>query len=197
MKVIAVFGSGRPSPGSPAYEQARETGRLLAQAGFSVATGGYDGTMRGVSQGAAEAGGHVIGVGSRQIEQFRPGGLNEWVQESIMYDTLADRLLHLVRHNDGMIALPGGIGTLSELALAWSFLQVGEVGARPFALVGDTWKSSIQAMFDPAYVNRSHLALLKFAATPSEAVTFISGNSNPKSKIQNDFLEIGRLPADG
>lgn len=176
MKIIAVFGSGRPSPGSPAYEQARETGRLLAEADFAVATGGYDGTMCGVSQGAAEAGGHVIGVGSRQIEQFRPGGLNKWVHENIMYDTLADRLLHLVRHNDGMIALPGGIGTLSELALAWSFLQVGEIEKRPFALVGRRWETGIHTVFDPAYISRKHLDLLSFAATPGEAVAFITNH---------------------
>ncbi|MFQ5419214.1 MAG: LOG family protein [Anaerolineae bacterium] len=174
MKTIAVFGSGRPSPGSPAYEVARETGRQLAESGFAVATGGYDGTMSGVSQGAAEAGGHVIGVGSRQIERFRPGGLNEWVKEAIMYDTLADRLLHLVRHNDGMIALPGGIGTLSELALAWSFLQVGEIEKRPFVLIGKTWETTIQAAFNPDYIRRKHLGLLQFVATPSEAVTLVA-----------------------
>ena len=65
-----------------------------------MATGGYSGTMTAVSQGAADAGGHVIGVTCRQIEQFRPLGPNQWVKEEIKYDTLTERLLHLVRHND-------------------------------------------------------------------------------------------------
>ena len=71
-KVISVFGSSAPRPGSEAYEWGRRVGRLLAEAGLTVATGGYSGTMTAVSQGAAEAGGHVIGVTSSQIEQFRP-----------------------------------------------------------------------------------------------------------------------------
>ncbi len=78
-RVIAVFGSSAPQPGSAAYEEARQIGRLLAEAGCAVATGGYCGTMAAVSQGAAEAGGHVIGVTCDQIEQFRPLGPNEWV----------------------------------------------------------------------------------------------------------------------
>lgn len=95
-RIISVFGSSAPQPGSGAYEEARRVGELLAQAGFAVATGGYSGTMTAVSQGASEAGGHVIGVTSAQIEQFRPLGPNRWVAEEIKFETLRDRLLHLV-----------------------------------------------------------------------------------------------------
>ena len=70
--VISVFGSSAPQPGSADYEAARDLGRRLAEAGFTVQTGGYMGTMEGVSRGANEAGGHVIGVTCDQIEEFRP-----------------------------------------------------------------------------------------------------------------------------
>lgn len=172
-KVIAVFGSSQPKPGSAAYEQAKEVGQHLAQAGFAVATGGYAGTMAAVSQGAASAGGHVVGVGCTRIEQFRPGGLNEWVVEPVYYDTLQERLLHLVTNNDGMIALPGGIGTLSELSLAWSLLQVREIEARPLVLLGDIWRRTMEAFIHTDYVHPEHTDLLYFAATPAEAVQII------------------------
>lgn len=169
-KVISVFGSARPQPGSAVYESARQVGRRLAEKGYAVATGGYSGTMTAVSQGAAEANGHVIGVTCDQIERFRPLAPNQWVAEEIRYDTLRQRLLHLVTHNDGMIVLPGGIGTLSEMSLAWSFLQTGEIEPRPFVLLGDIWPQTVNAFFDPDYIMDSHMALLRYASTPHEAV---------------------------
>jgi hypothetical protein len=173
-RVISVFGSSAPQPGSPVYAMAYRVGRLLAEAGFAVATGGYSGTMTAVSQGAAEAGGHVIGVTSAQIEQFRPLGPNQWVREEIKYQTLRDRLLHLVTRNDGMIVLPGGIGTLSEMTLAWSFLQVGEIPARPFALLGPKWKAALDAFYDAEFIHPAHLDMLYFADSPEMAVAHIT-----------------------
>jgi uncharacterized protein (TIGR00730 family) len=171
--VIAVFGSASPAADSEAYWLAHRVGRLLAEAGFAVATGGYSGTMSAVSQGACEVGGHVIGVTSAQIERFRPLGCNEWVTEEIKYESLRERLLHLVTNNDGMIVLPGGVGTLSEMALAWSFIQVGEMERRPLVLLGDLWRDTIESFFRPEYVRDSHLDLLYLAETAEEAVGYI------------------------
>lgn len=174
--VIAVFGSASPAADSEAYRLAHRVGWLLGEAGFAVATGGYSGTMSAVSQGACEVGGHVIGVTSAQIERFRPLGCNEWVKEEIKYESLRDRLLHLVTHNDGMIVLPGGVGTLSEMALAWSFLQVGEIKPRPLVLLGDLWRDTIETFFRPEYVRDSHLELLYLAETPEQAVSYLVQN---------------------
>jgi uncharacterized protein (TIGR00730 family) len=171
--VIAVFGSAAPQPGSVDYDRAYGLGRLLAEAGYVVATDGYSGTMAAVSQGAHDAGGHVVGVTCGQIERFRPLGCNEWVKEEIKYDTLRERLLHLVTHNDGMVVLPGGIGTLSEMALAWSFLQTGEIQRRPLVLLGDMWRRTVEAFARPSYVPEMHQALLSFAETPAQAVTIL------------------------
>ncbi len=175
-KIISVFGSSAPKSGSEPFASAYLVGRLLAEAGFTVATGGYGGTMTAVSQGASEAGGHVIGVTSEQIEQFRPIGPNQWVKEEIRHKTLRERLLHLIVHNDGMIVLPGGIGTLSEMTLAWSFLQVGEIEKRPLILLGDLWKETIEAFNDTRYVRQPHLDLLTFVDSAETAVSAIQAN---------------------
>ncbi|MDX1613959.1 MAG: LOG family protein [Candidatus Promineifilaceae bacterium] len=171
--VISVFGSHAPEPDSEDYAMATRVGRHLAQAGFVVATGGYSGTMAAVSQGAAEAGGHVIGVASGRIERMRGATLNQWVQTAIRYDNLTERLMHLVTKNDGMIVLPGGIGTLSEFALAWSFLQVGELGPRPLVLLGEMWRRTLDTFVQPRMVARDHVSLLKLAGTPEEAVQLL------------------------
>jgi uncharacterized protein (TIGR00730 family) len=173
-RVISVFGGSTPEPGSTAYDEAYQVGRLLAEQGFAVATGGYCGTMTAVSQGAAEAGGHVIGVTSDQIERFRPLAPNEWLKEEIRFPTLQERLIHLVRQNDGMIVLPGGIGTLSEMALAWSYIQVGEISPRPLALLGTSWRDTLTTFSDPQYVRSQHIELLHFADTPQDAVNHVA-----------------------
>ena len=173
MKVISVFGSARPKPDTPDYVQAYEVGRLLAKNGYAVATGGYMGTMEGVSKGASEAGGHVIGVTSQQIELYRPIAPNQWVAEEIKYDSLRERMLHLVMNNDGAIVLPGGVGTLAELALAWNLIQVDEIGARPFVLLGDIWKRTFEAFISADYVTDETAAIAQYADTLEQAVQLI------------------------
>jgi len=163
-------------PGEIDYDRARELGALLAANNFGVATGGYEGIMAGVSQGAAEAGGHVIGVTSVQVEQTRGTTTNRWVQTEIKYPTLAERVMHLVINNDGMIVLPGGIGTLSEFALAWSFIQVEEIDLRPLVLLGDMWAKVLDTFIGYEYVLPEHVQLLNIARAPTEAIDFINQN---------------------
>ena len=78
---VSVFGGSQPREGTTAYEEARKLGELLAKQGHVVLTGGYIGTMEAVSRGAAEAGGHVIGVTCEEIERWRKVGGNRWVKE--------------------------------------------------------------------------------------------------------------------
>ena len=160
--VITIFGGSSPLPGSPAYEEARLLGRLLGEAGFTVATGGYMGTMEAASRGAAEAGGHVIGVTCETIERWRQAGPNPWVKEERKFATLRDRLFHLVEACQAAVALPGGIGTLSEIALTWSFMQTREIPAKPLVLVGRLWRETFGAFLNGSgeYVRESDHGLL-------------------------------------
>jgi len=168
--IISVFGSNDPQPGSADYEAARELGQQLARLGFVVQTGGYRGIMEAASRGASEAGGHVIGVTCAQIEQFRPLGANPWVKEEIRKTTLRERMLHLIECCDGIVAMPGGIGTLSELATAWNFVQVGEIPPRPIIPLGGLWQRTLAAFIDRAYIRPDHVALLTPARTTAEAI---------------------------
>ncbi len=117
---ITVFGGSEPRPGDAAYEAAYQLGRLIGADHHTVLTGGYIGTMEAVSRGVAEAGGHVIGVTCAEIEAWRPGGPNRWVQEEVRFETLRERLYSLIDQCDAALVLPGGIGTLAELAAMWS-----------------------------------------------------------------------------
>lgn len=169
-KVITIFGSSYPKPGSADYEAARNLGRQLAQAGFAVQTGGYYGMMAGVSQGAGEAGGHIIGITCTQIERFRGIVANQWVLEEIKRETLRERLLYLVEHCDGAIIMNGGIGTLSELALMWSLVQVNELSPRPIVTIGGLWQRTLAAFMDNEYIAPEHQRLVLSVRTVDEAV---------------------------
>jgi len=143
MKIITVFGGSLPKPGSEAYQEALILGGLLAKAGYTVQTGGYIGTMEAISRGASEAGGHVIGVTCDEIENWRPVAPNQWVKEQKRCATLRERLYRLIDECAGAIALPGGIGTLTEVALSWGELQINPDEPKPLIVVGQGWQETL------------------------------------------------------
>ncbi len=171
-EIITVFGGSTPRPGDPAYLSAQVIGGDLARAGYAVATGGYMGTMEAVSRGAAESGGVVIGVTSDQIEAWRHAGPNRWVQKEIRVPTVRERLFRLIDLASGLIALPGGIGTLAEVSVSWSLLQTGEVPPRPLILVGDLWQLTMATFLESAegYVPQKDRRLLTLANDETSAV---------------------------
>ncbi len=170
---ITVFGSSRPEPGSEAYETARRLGELLARAGFTVATGGYGGAMEGVSRGANEARGHVIGV---TAEAFRSAA-NTWVSEEIRVKTWQERLFKLVELGAGYVVLPGGTGTLVELSVVWEWINKGFLRVKPLVILGDFWLPVVRVI--PASELRLNPILR--AATPEEAVSRLGEALQPWS----------------
>lgn len=171
MKRIAVFGGASPRPGDPAYQEAYELGRLVGQAGHTVLTGGYSGTMEAVSRGASEAGGRVIGVTCADLEVWRPLPPNQWIDEEIRFQTLRQRMYGLIDNCDLAFALPGGIGTLAEIAAMWSGMQTGEIIRPPVILIGPGWLGVFQALRASLgeYIREPHWAHLEFAPDVEQA----------------------------
>lgn len=169
-KIVSVFGAHTPERGSPDYATARDLGFRLGEAGFTVATGGYEGTMAAVSEGAYAAGGKAIGVTSKRIEQKRGTRVNSWVTEVIVYESLQERLLHLVTKNDAMVVLPGGVGTLTELALSWNLMQVSEVPPKPLLLLGPMWHEVMSTFIRPEFVHHQDREFITFSNSPQEVV---------------------------
>ena len=172
---ISVFGGSQPKEGDPAYAEAKELGRLLAQDGHIVLTGGYIGTMEAVSRGAKEAGGHVIGVTCEDIETWRKVKANSWVMEEVRKTTLIERLHTLIHESDAALALPGGPGTLTEIALMWNLMIVESLHRRPLILIGDGWQSVFDQLFKglDAYVPAHQREILYFAKDVQAAVKLV------------------------
>lgn len=177
---ITVFGGSQPKPGDIAYDQALHLGSLLAEAGYTVLTGGYIGVMEAISRGACEAGGHVIGVTCDQIEKWRSVGPNPWVMEEIRYATMRQRLFGLIEQCDAALALPGGIGTLAEIAVMWSHLQTEAIPARPLILVGEAWETTIDTFYQGLgrYVSEEDRRWIEFAAEVKAAVRLLQSRLN-------------------
>ncbi len=166
--LIAVFGSSTVRPGDPAYALGLDLGRAIAAAGADAMTGGYSGTMEAVSRGAHETGGHVIGV---TVELFEARGpVNDWVRERVHTTDLYERLRHLVERADGFVVLPGSIGTLTELFLAWTLVSVGGRHAAPIVLLGPHWKEFIQALRHPDMVLPHLFEHVQVTESPTDAV---------------------------
>jgi len=174
---ISVFGGSQPKEEDAAYVEAMELGRLLAQRGHTVLTGGYMGAMEAVSRGAHEAGGHVIGVTCEDIEAWRPIKANAWVKEERRKTTLMERLQALVEGCDAAIALPGGAGTLAEISLMWNLMIVESIHRRPLILVGRGWQSTFDQFFKEfhTYMPVYQRVPLQFAEDAQTAVKKLEG----------------------
>lgn len=181
--VATVFGSAMVRPGEPAYDDALNLGSALAKMGWHVASGGYAGTMEAVSQGARQEGGHTIGVTCDQIEAWRGAIPNAWLSEEFRCQTLRERLYQLIQRGQVLLALPGGIGTLSEVALSWSLIQTKEIGPRPLVLVGKGWLTTFKTFFDSAgpHVATADRSLLTFAGDWREASAWIAAHIQPNA----------------
>ncbi|MGD8501154.1 MAG: LOG family protein [Phycisphaerales bacterium] len=168
-KIVTIFGTGRARAGDSACALAMEMGRLLAQAGFTIANGGYGGTMSAAAKGAAETGGKIIGV---TCSAFGSSKANEYVTREIVTDSLDERLDTLIRLGQAYVALPGGTGTLLELAKVWELKNKGFLKAdKPIILVGGFWKPLVElvATDDP-----DSSRYIKLADGPKQAVELIN-----------------------
>jgi uncharacterized protein (TIGR00730 family) len=172
---ITIFGGSKPVPGEAAYEDALLLGKRLGEAGHTVLTGGYIGTMEAISRGASEAGGHVIGVTCMEIEKWRPGKANRWVEEEMRFSTTRERLLALIDNCDAAFALPGGAGTLAEITVMWNNLITGSIEYKPLILIGKGWQKTFEAFYTELgeYVSDQDRQWLSFVSNPEDGVKLL------------------------
>jgi len=147
MRTITIFGSSLPAAGSAAYEDARRLGRMLAERRFAICNGGYGGLMAASARGAREAGGHTIGVTCA----IWPAAANPWIVEEVRSATFLERITGLIERGDAYVVLPGGTGTLAELALVWEMMNKSSLarslgGRRPLMVMAPYWQPVIDCL---------------------------------------------------
>lgn len=172
-RIVTIFGGSKCGEPDPEYLQAQRVGELLADAGYTICTGGYLGVMEAASRGAHERGGRVLGI---TMNQFKAEP-NRYLTDKVASAHFYERLQHLITRSVGFVAIRGGMGTVTELSLVWNKMQTGVIGPRPLVLLGACWPPIIKAWQEHLVVSARDVAALDFANTPEEAVTIIKEKS--------------------
>jgi uncharacterized protein (TIGR00730 family) len=133
---VTVYGSARVKESSPVYRLARDIGRRLAEAGFTVITGGGPGVMEAANRGAFEAGGPSIGLGITLRAGEPP---NHYTTDAVLFRYFFVRKLMLVKYAMAFVLMPGGLGTIDELYETLNLIQTGKVHRFPIILVGSAY----------------------------------------------------------
>jgi uncharacterized protein (TIGR00730 family) len=172
-RIVTIFGGSKCGEESEEYAQARRVGQLLAEAGFTICTGGYLGVMEAASRGAHERGGRVLGI---VMNQFKAEP-NRYLTDKVASAHFYERLQNLIMRSVGFIAIRGGMGTVTELSLVWNKLQTRVIEPRPLVLLGDCWPPVVAAWQKHLVVSEQDATVLDFAQTPEEAVQYIIDKS--------------------
>jgi uncharacterized protein (TIGR00725 family) len=169
-KMVAVFGASWATRDSALYALSVQLGSLLAASGFSVVSGGYGGCMEAVSAGAASsADARVVGVLVPSLFPDRVSSGNEFLRERVNAPTLLSRIdTMLCMAPEYIIALPGTLGTLTELLCAWNNAALCSLrGVRPPVIIA--WRTPWEALLT------NTARMLNFPEEQIKLVVFVDG----------------------
>lgn len=168
-KTVTVFGSSFPKPGDTEYENAYKLGLTLGENNLNVCSGGYRGIMDAVSKGAVEKGSEAMGI-TVDLYHAVP---SHYLTKNIECHNLFSRIETLINHGDAFIVLPGGTGTLVELAIVWEMFNKNLLEEKPFACVGEMWKSMIEQMEERIKIEKRKSGLVKWFDNIDDCAKFI------------------------
>jgi uncharacterized protein (TIGR00730 family) len=172
---VSIFGSNRVQPGDELYDKAEQIGRLLAENGFGVITGGGPGVMEAANKGAAMAGGKSIGLNIELPLEQKP---NPYANVTLSFRYFFVRKVMFVKYAVAYVILPGGFGTMDELFESVTLIQTHKIKPFPVILVGsDYWKGLLdwlkKVVLKEGKISPSDLDILRIIDDPEEIVKTI------------------------
>lgn len=170
-KRITAFGSSRLDSHDPRYQDIQYLGKTLAEIGWDAVTGGGGGLMAAFAGGIRDGGGHVRGITLGRFARPPVDHLSEEIRARDFFH----RMQGLIEETDAYIALPGGLGTLAELAMTWDLLAIRVLEPRPLILYGQDWLPVIRCLEERLIfsVDRARL-LIHVCTTPQEVRAHLS-----------------------
>lgn len=176
IKNVCVYSASSTQIDAVYFNAARELGRLLAQQHINLINGaGCLGLMCAISDATLEAGGTVTGVIPRfMVEQ---GWHHKGLTRLIETETMHERKRTMADLSDGIIALPGGCGTLEELLEVITWKQLG-LYLNPIVIlnINGFYNPLLQMLthaIDEHFMRPEHGAIWQVASTPEEAVRLL------------------------
>jgi hypothetical protein len=172
---VTIFGSARIDEDHPAYVAAREVGRLFAERGWAVVTGGGGGVMEAANRGAKEGDGLSIGF---NIVLPHEQDTNPYLDIAYTFDHFYVRKVCFVKPAEGFVIFPGGFGTLDELYEALTLIQTGKVLHFPIVLFdSDYWGEMVDwiraELLTDGMISPEDIDLLHLTDDPEEAVELV------------------------
>ncbi|MEL7667962.1 MAG: TIGR00730 family Rossman fold protein [Actinomycetota bacterium] len=175
---VTVFGSARFRGGHRYYEQAREMGRALAEAGFAVMTGGGPGIMEAANRGCKEAGGYSLGANITLPHEQMP---NPYIDKFMEFEHFFVRKVIMVKYSCAFVVCPGGFGTLDEIFETLVLMQTGKIDDFPVVALGNGFWGPMLDFFQKSLVAEGTISpadvdLLRLADTVDEAMVHVKSS---------------------
>src|SRR5436305_10113155 len=177
---VTIFGSARARPGTFVYDEVKRVAAALAELGCDIITGGGPGLMQAANEGAAAADApqrnRSVGI---RVELPFEQEVNPFVEQAFEHKTFFTRLHHFVLTSDAFVVVPGGIGTVLELAMVCQLLPVRHVHDVPLILVGKMWADLVEwarthlLTTRPPLANPEDMTIPRCVNTADEAVALI------------------------
>jgi hypothetical protein len=174
-RAVAIFGSARTAPGSPYYEAARKTAKLLAQADYAIITGGGPGIMEAANRGAREGKGRSIGC---NIELPFEQGANPYIDTLVNFRYFFVRKTMFIKYSYAFVIFPGGFGTLDEMLEALTLIQTGKISHFPVVLFGKSYWGGLyhwlrDTVLEAGNIAAPDLELVQLTDSPEEAAAAV------------------------
>ena len=172
---VTIFGSARTPKTDPLYKAARTVGRKIAQRGVAVITGGGPGIMEAANKGAKDGGAPSVGLNITLPHEQHD---NPYQDISLHFQHFFARKVMFVKHASAYVVMPGGFGTLDEMAEILTLVQTGKSRRIPIILVGTAFWSGLldwfrQTLLTEGTIGADDLDLLTLCDDPQTVVDTI------------------------
>ena len=194
---VSIFGSARTLETSPDYGKAEEIARLLSDSGFSVVSGGGPGIMEAANKGAFAGSSPSVGL---NIQLPHEQAANDYQDVSLHFRHFFSRKVMFVKYASAYVVLPGGFGTLDELAEILTLVQTGKSRKIPIILVnGAFWTGLLEwfrgTLCEKGTISPEDLDLVQICDEPKAVVDAIfahyeSRGFAPSTEEQEILLEL-------
>ncbi|MCW8945753.1 MAG: TIGR00730 family Rossman fold protein [Sedimenticola sp.] len=172
---VSIFGSAREKPGTEDYLKTEQIAYLLSESGFAVVSGGGPGIMEAANKGGHRGRAPSIGL---NIELPREQTPNSYQDISLNFRHFFSRKVMFVKYASAYVVMPGGFGTLDELAEILTLIQTGKTRRIPVILVNGAFWSGLldwmrESMCQAGTISPSDLDLIQICEEPQEVVDAI------------------------
>ncbi|MFW2440025.1 MAG: TIGR00730 family Rossman fold protein [Arenicellales bacterium] len=172
---VSIFGSARFAPDHPSSQLTEEIALKLSNAGFSVVSGGGPGIMEAANKGAFEGKSPSIGLNIELPHEQNP---NPYQDVALTFHHFFSRKVMFVKFATAYVVMPGGFGTLDELAEMLTLVQTGKSRRIPIILVDSGFWSGLVSWFSSTLVkagtiSESDLDLIQIIDDPDQVVEAI------------------------